>query len=576
LKEIRYKPLNSVWLKAAVIGSVWASVEIVLGSFLHNLRVPMSGTFLSFISVYLLIAYHQLWNQKGLIIRAGLICALMKSISPSAIIIGPMTGILSEALLLELMVSFLGSNRLAYFLGGGLAVFSTLAHKAISLLIYYGFNFVEMLAKMYTFSTRQMQMVHIANPLTALVILTIFYFGVGVFAAWLGQLAGKQSVQRNPNAVPMAITFDGGRMFDSGGHIRIFKPLLFIVLHMASIILTLSFLNKEMFAWSFALGVVYLLVCFVFYKNSLRRLRKISIWFQFVLVTFFAVLVWNVLNHQGLFSSVGILIGITMVFRAMLIMIGFSAIGAELKNPSVKLILYGKGFKNLYHAVDLAFSALPFLISQLSENNKTVRGYLSVGIRFLESSKQLLDSFSLKNEKKATVCIITGEVHQGKTTFTSNLVNHFKANGHLVSGFLTQRQPTTDGSTAYQLLDINANQSIDFIDTQKHEGWMPFRRFNFNPDGFIAGNSLLSARLTNKAKVVFIDEIGPMELSNKGWSLAIEQLCLHPEVIQIWVVRKHLLKAIQLKWDIGDVIIADIEKDSVLQVYEKINSLLSV
>jgi hypothetical protein len=67
------------------------------GCFLHNARVPMAGSMIAFTGTILLIGFYQLWRQKGLIIRAGLITAIMKSVSPSAFIIGPMTGIMLEA-----------------------------------------------------------------------------------------------------------------------------------------------------------------------------------------------------------------------------------------------------------------------------------------------------------------------------------------------------------------------------------------------------------------------------------------------------------------------------------------------
>ena len=73
---------DDIWLKAAVIGGLWASLEIIIGSFLHNTRLPMAGTTLAFAGTVLLLGYYQLWPQKGLIIRAGLITAIMKSVSP--------------------------------------------------------------------------------------------------------------------------------------------------------------------------------------------------------------------------------------------------------------------------------------------------------------------------------------------------------------------------------------------------------------------------------------------------------------------------------------------------------------
>lgn len=59
-----------VWLKAATLGAVWAALEIVLGSFLHNLRMPLTGTTLAACGVALLTASQILWKESGVIWRA--------------------------------------------------------------------------------------------------------------------------------------------------------------------------------------------------------------------------------------------------------------------------------------------------------------------------------------------------------------------------------------------------------------------------------------------------------------------------------------------------------------------------
>ena len=79
------KQIKDIWLKAAVVGSLWGSVEIIVGSFFHNIRMPMSGTILAVLGISLLVAFGQIWKDKGLFWRAGLIAAMMKSGSPSAI-----------------------------------------------------------------------------------------------------------------------------------------------------------------------------------------------------------------------------------------------------------------------------------------------------------------------------------------------------------------------------------------------------------------------------------------------------------------------------------------------------------
>ena len=41
-----YNILHSKWQKAAVIGSLWGSIEIILGSFLHNVNIPFFRQFI--------------------------------------------------------------------------------------------------------------------------------------------------------------------------------------------------------------------------------------------------------------------------------------------------------------------------------------------------------------------------------------------------------------------------------------------------------------------------------------------------------------------------------------------------
>ncbi|HHB80097.1 MAG TPA: hypothetical protein ENK85_12775, partial [Saprospiraceae bacterium] len=145
----KQKKLSTLWLKAAVIGSIWAAFEIIVGSFLHNMRVPFSGTFLAAASIFLLVSFMQIWKEPGIILRAGIICALMKSISPSAVILGPMIGIFLEAFLLEASRFLLGRHLMAYVVGGALALSSTLFQKLGMLLVTYGFDLVAIAKPFY-------------------------------------------------------------------------------------------------------------------------------------------------------------------------------------------------------------------------------------------------------------------------------------------------------------------------------------------------------------------------------------------------------------------------------------------
>jgi len=169
---------------------LWATFEIIVGSFLHNLRVPMAGTILAMISVIVMVAFHRHWKQKGLLWRAGLICALMKSISPSAILLGPMTGIMAEALLMEFFVRIFGGNMLGYMIGASFALMSTIAHKIVNLLMIYGFDIVTVLVNLYKYATEQIGFTNL-EPKIALWALFGFYALLGIIASLIGFLVGK-------------------------------------------------------------------------------------------------------------------------------------------------------------------------------------------------------------------------------------------------------------------------------------------------------------------------------------------------------------------------------------------------
>ena len=119
-------------------------MEIIFGNFLHSLRIPFAGQILSGIAVALITATQQKWKTKGLVIRAGLICAVMKLLSPGVNIFGPTIGIIVESLLFEAMLKVFGLNVLGYIFGGGLAVSWSLAQRLINYLISYGSNIVEL------------------------------------------------------------------------------------------------------------------------------------------------------------------------------------------------------------------------------------------------------------------------------------------------------------------------------------------------------------------------------------------------------------------------------------------------
>jgi len=357
---------DNIWLKASVLGSLWASVEIILGSFFHNLQLPFAGTLLAIFTVVFIIASLQLWKENGIIWRAGLICALMKSISPSAVILGPMTGIFLEALLLELFIFIFGKNLFGYMIAGAMAVLSALMHKFFTLLLIYGWDSVKILANLYRYAMKQIHSEHI-KPVDALIVLILVYIMVGVFAAIAGYFIGKQAKKEQLKPSPEK-GFDlskPSRMYELQTKQHYSVLLLFI--NVAFVIGTLYILNNFGLVYGFLASLLYIAMHASRYKNSFRQFRKPLLWLQFIILILLSTLFYSGSEQPHSFNLSGLLMGLNMVLRAIIVVLGFSAISVELRNPFVKTILYRKGFSQLYNSLGLAFSALPSIIENVSK-----------------------------------------------------------------------------------------------------------------------------------------------------------------------------------------------------------------
>lgn len=364
--------ISNIWLKAAIAGGLWASVEIIVGSLLHNLKIPFAGSTLASFGIILMIAFAQIWPERGLIIRAGLVCALMKSISPSAVILGPMIGILAEAILLETGIYLFGRNLAGYLIGGALALLSALIHKIVSLLILFGTNIIKIYLNIFHFASGQINMPN-AEPITLIVYLVTIYLALGASAALIGFHIGKKAKKDNSVEQNYSTQIDQGKNFFITSPLQKFKIVL-LFFHIVSIPGGLVLINYSSPLFYLPFFASYLTFCLVYYKGITGRIKKPFFWLQLLLIVLLAFLFWNYLSNQPAQNSYeGLWIGLEMALRAVFVVIAFSSLSIELRNPKIRNFIFRAGFRQLYLALNLSFSALPAMVTNLSSSKKAIR-----------------------------------------------------------------------------------------------------------------------------------------------------------------------------------------------------------
>ena len=575
MQIIPSKPLSQTWLKASVIGSIWASVEIILGSFLHNLKIPLSGMILSFISVWLLISFLQVWKENGLIMRAGIICALMKSISPSALILGPMIGIFTEAILIELFILMLGKNLIGYMIGGAFAVLATLIQKLVSLLILYGFDFIKILSDLYLFAVKQIDLEHL-SPTFLIILIVFIYIITGMAGAIAGYTTGLKYLKTKSFSDHQHEVVLNTKNKLSENPINQSYSLIFLLINLFSIGAILFLMNTPHFIAAIVSSITYMGFCILKYKNSLKRLKKISFWVSFMIITFAAAFLWNGFSHGAFFSMDGLIIGLKMNARAIIIVIGFASLSVELKNPVIKSLLYHRGFASLYQSLSLAFSALPFFLSNLSKSKNKKKGISGISFHgLLGQAEALLNIFEKEHLLRPQVVIITGEIHQGKTTFAQKIVADLHEQKIRIAGFFSVGINENGIRTGFNLVDIGSSRQIELCSDKKNEKRLKFGRYYFNSDAISLGNEILNANNLSDKQLIVIDEVGHLELNGQGWSNAIENIIRSNTVPQLWIVRKSLVQKSTRRWNISNAYVFDITESSIQEVENKLTEIIS-
>lgn len=549
--------LNETWLKSSIIGTVWASSEIVLGSFLHNLQVPFSGSILTSIGIIILISASYVWKEKGIFWRAGLICALMKTMSPSAVIFGPMIAIFTESVLLEISVRTFGKNYFGFIIGSVLAVSWSFFQKIFNFLIFYGFNIVELYKSLMKFAEKQLNLQFNTLWIPILILLSVYVF-FGLISAIIGVKTGKKLISQPIKYEPQ--NYNNLEFLNKTHSKNEFKYsitwLVITVFLIASAIVLISLADWKI--WTIAV-IAIVTLWIIKYKRALRQLLKPKFWFFFVVITMLTAFIFTKLQSKPILEAV--LIGVEMNFRAMILILGFSVLGTELYNPKIRNYFSKTYFKQLPLALELSAESLPLVIANIPDFKTIIKNPVSVISQLIAYSEYRF--LQLKNEQnfKQKIFIITGKMDIGKTTFVKKTIENLKSKNIKVGGIYTQKVKENNERIGYDLVAVQSNKSATFLRTEGNENLEKVGIFSIYPKALALGIESLKPENNKENQLVIIDEIGKLELENKAWAKSLDELILFNKNHLLLVVREDITEKIINKWSIQNYFVFNLNEN---------------
>ncbi|MDD4745984.1 MAG: nucleoside-triphosphatase [Salinivirgaceae bacterium] len=555
-----------LWIKASIVGTIWAASEIVFGSFLHNLKIPFSGNILTAIGIVILISINYRWKERGLFWRAAIVCALMKTMSPSAIIFGPMIAILSQGFIIEITTRIIGRNAVGYIVSSIFSMLWNLLQKVINILLFYSMNIIDVYKSVTQFAEHQL---NITTDITWIpIILLVCIYGIfGLFAGILGMKIGKKSNKINPSTLVMN---SSAPLPMSKKSIPFNYSVYWLALNLFFIISSLTAIQILYPMLWISYTIVIAAIWISRYKRALQQLKKPLFWITFALITFISVTLSTQFQHS-LSMLQGMIVGLQMNFRAVIIILGFSTLGTELYNPKIINIILKTRLKQLPIALKIAFDTLPHFIGALP-NFKTIlkEPNNTIAILLFQAEKQL--KLITDNTLRPKIFIISGNINEGKTTFVKALIERFKKSETPIFGLYSEKQICNNSLEGYDIVSIPENVTAPFLRIKQTSESLNYGRFSIINDGLEYGREILRKAGTGSANIIIVDEIGKMEIENIGWAKEMENLINEQDKHLILTIRAKFVDAIIEKWKITNHTIFELHNTEPQTVFQYIQN----
>ncbi len=180
----------------AVFGALWGLVEISLGSVLHAINIPFTGLVLTAIGLAIAMIGRLFVPRRGSTIFIGVIATILKLFSIGNIVIGPMIGILTEALIAEIVLDvFPRPSRLAFMLAGAGGALWTIIQPFVTGLLLFGRSLLVVWLDLIDLGSRIFHLDSNAGVWIA-ILMTLLYLIVGGVAGWLAWQVGRLLIAR--------------------------------------------------------------------------------------------------------------------------------------------------------------------------------------------------------------------------------------------------------------------------------------------------------------------------------------------------------------------------------------------
>jgi len=203
---------------------------------------------------------------------------------------------------------------------------------------------------------------NLLSPVEFILLILFIYLFFGALSGFLGVYIGKKVKALIPKNSALEVTFSNEELFPLSGNQKF--NLYLLTLNIILIPFGLLFISKNIIYFGLPFLISFIGYTYWRYTAIFRRLKKPIFWGQLIIIVLLSGFFYSNESNQ-IFDLKGLYFGLEMSFRAVFIVIAFTAISIELRNPSIKKFLYAHHLGALHGSLSLAFNSLPIMIKSL-------------------------------------------------------------------------------------------------------------------------------------------------------------------------------------------------------------------
>ena len=149
--------------------------------------------------------------------------------------------------------------------------------------------------------------------------------------------------------------------------------------------------------------------------------------------------------------------------------------------------------------------------------------------------------------------IVQGDKNQGKTTQIKKIISYLLINNKSVSGFYSEKVLNFSKVVGYDIVTIPNNETFSFLQLENNKLLQTIGPFSMDQFGLAEGVIRIKKAIIDEVDFLIIDEIGKLELNNKGWCVPFEKAINEFKGEIIISVRTDFVEQVIKKWTLKNV-----------------------